>query len=141
MMSVGATLNFGKTSGQLPKVDLHFWLRHWNMAGRGTPRQSRPMCSHIRRALSTTHYLVRLTPHSLALGHIIGLHSSSTQVADSSIPQLRPSLESSIRTCIGQLGMLVCNYTVHFCPHIVHSLESNVLATLLHYINRLRCKQ
>ena len=39
--------------------------------------------------------------------------------------------ESSLHTCIGQLGTLVCNYTAHFCLHIVHSLELNQLATLL----------
>ena len=29
--------------------------------------------------------------------------------------------EPSLRTCIGQLGTLVCNYTVHFRLNIVHS--------------------
>ena len=32
---------------------------HWDMAGRGTLQQSRPMCPHIRRTLPTTHHLVR----------------------------------------------------------------------------------
>ena len=39
--------------------------------------------------------------------------------------------ESSLRTCRGQLGTLVCNHTVHFRLCIVHSLESNQLTTLL----------
>ena len=49
---------FGKTSGWLPGVNsISSWdfLFHRNIAGRGTPRQLRPMCPHKRRALPTTH--------------------------------------------------------------------------------------
>ena len=68
---------------------------------------------------------------SLALGLIIEFRSSSDQVADPRIPKLRASPECNLLTCIYQLGMLVCNYTVHFWLHIINSLEPNQLMTLL----------
>ena len=82
---------------------------HWSMAGRGIPWQSRPMYPHIKRALPTTHHLYLFdTQSSLTCWHwdslYIAIRSSSAQVADSRIPKPRASLESSPRTCIGQLG-------------------------------------
>ena len=54
---------------------------HRNIAGRGTPRQSRPKCPHKRRALPITHSLVQSD----------WLSSSLAQVADSRIPKLKAS--------------------------------------------------
>ena len=65
---------------------------HWNMAGCGIPQQWRPLCPHIRRALSITRYLVHHSPHSLTLGLVIRFRSSLAQVAESRIPKLRASL-------------------------------------------------
>ena len=57
--SVRATLNFGKTSNQLVGVNFKLQLRLLVLLEHGwswlTPRQSRPMCPHKRRALPTTH--------------------------------------------------------------------------------------
>ena len=50
---------------------------------------------------------VHQSRHSFSLGLAIGFRSSWAQVADSRIPKLRASLESSLQTYIGQLGTLV----------------------------------
>ena len=90
---------------------------HRNVAGRETPRQSRPICSHnIRRALPTTHHLGLLGPHSLVLGLVIGFRSSSAQRFLSS----ELLLESSLRTSVGQLGTLVCNYIQSIFVYILY---------------------
>ena len=89
---VWATLNFGKLLiNFLESISISSWdLRfHQNMAGCGTPQQSRPMRPHIWRALPTTHYLVLIQASLLDMGLLIGFRSSSAEVADSRIPKFR----------------------------------------------------
>ena len=75
--------------------------------------------------------LVWLSPHLLALGLVIGPRSSSAQVVDSRIPKLRASLESSLRTCIGQLGTCTLVVIQSTSSKYRTFMESNQLTTLL----------
>ena len=94
---------------------------HQNVAGHGTTQQSRPMCPHIRRALPTTHILFNSVLTCWDWDSLLNFvevwltHKLRTQGFLTS-ELLR---ESSLRSCVGQLGTLVCNYTVHFLLHIV----------------------
>ena len=104
-------IKFGKTSSQLLGVDIYFRLRilvspkHGWLWDTTTIRTHQP--TKMESLLTTQFHCSTHSPHSLALGHVIGLHSSLTQVADSRFPKLRASLESSLRTCVGHLGTLV----------------------------------
>ena len=94
----GTTLNLGKLlvnfRESISIFGQDFRNFHWNGADRGTPRQSRPMCSHLSRALPTTQHLfgIQSSLAGNATLYWISFHSSSAQASDSGIPKLSASV-------------------------------------------------
>ena len=92
---VGAILHFGKTSGQLLGVDIHFRLRllvspehDWSW-GTTTIKTHLPTYKESLADLTTQSTLTQLFTlvKLLTFELVIGFHSSSTQVVDSRIPK------------------------------------------------------
>ena len=97
----------------------NFWF-HRNMAGCGTPRQSRPMCQDIMIACGPhitlfTTVLTCWNRDSLLDFVQVWLKLETQGFLISELLQ-----ESSLQSHIGKLSRLVCNYRAHFHLNIVH---------------------
>ena len=78
MLIVGATLKFGKTSGQLPRVDIHFRSRLLVSPEHGWSWDTTTIKTHVpiyKESLADHATLARHSPHSLASGFVIGFRS------------------------------------------------------------------
>ena len=89
----------------------------------GTPRKSRLMCPHIRRAMPTTHHSCSISFNSVLTSwhwdSLLDFVQVRFKLRTQGFLSSELLQESSLQTCIGQLDTLVCKYTVHFHPHIV----------------------